>query len=427
MDWPLKTRFQVPGSAGKVFKEYGMSSGKAAAASSADHLSADQSWDFARDFQNARNPDGTWCYGFYGNGPAGILAARRTDILPTYQDYVLWETVGKNTGSEPLIWLGGLCCWEPGQAGMDAGADQDTVIRWTSPIDGLVAVSVRFTGQRQPGGTHAAVSVAMNQVKLFSGEVHGYMGCSSSVGDYWDDADRWIRNQFAEGQLTCSDWVYEMAAERPPATTFPRKYLTTDYVPERSLGSFSGWPSANDWIGMEGNAIMHCCTGSGARAIYYAWDSILGFANGRLNINLLLNRASRWADVDSFIPYEGRVDVKIKEPLELQVRLPEWVSPCQVKCQVNGDDRTLTFAGRFAGVGPVEPGDTVMLVFPIFERQDVLQIKGREFTIIRKGNDVVHIDPPGEHEPYYQRDQYRGAKALFKVSERFVADEVVHW
>ena len=32
----------------------------------------------------------------------------------------------------------------------------------------------------------------------------------------------------------------------------------------------------------------------------------------RLSVNLLLNRASPWVDVDSHIPYEGRVDLKVK-------------------------------------------------------------------------------------------------------------------
>jgi hypothetical protein len=44
-------------------------------------------------------------------------------------------------------------------------------------------------------------------------------------------------------------------------------------------------------------------------------------------VNLLLNRASAWADLDSYIPYEGRVDVRVKRDCELAVRIPEWVKP----------------------------------------------------------------------------------------------------
>jgi hypothetical protein len=237
------------------------------------------------------------------------------------------------------------------------------------------------------------------------------------------DADCWIRNQFAEGQLTDCSWVRRMAAERPASSGFSRKYVTTDRVPERCVGSFSGWPLANDWIGMEGNAIMHCCTGNGCRTIYHAWENILSCSHGRIAINLLLNRASPWVDITSRIPFEGRVDVLVKEACQLSIRIPEWVNPGQARCQVDGIERALAFSGRYALVGPVEPGITASLTFPIRQRQDRLVIKGREYTICRKGNDVIAIDPPGRYGPYYQRDQYRLDKAAYREVERFVAEQ----
>ena len=37
----------------------------------------------------------------------------------------------------------------------------------------------------------------------------------AGVGDYWDDVDRWVRNMFAEQQLTQGDWLDRMAASMP--------------------------------------------------------------------------------------------------------------------------------------------------------------------------------------------------------------------
>lgn len=246
-------------------------------------------------------------------------------------------------------------------------------------------------------------------------------------GDYWDDVDRWTRNQFAEGQLTSCDWVNAMIKGLPanPGSTGPE--ASTDGVAERCVGGFAGWPSANDWQGNPNVSIMHCCTGNGTRAIYYVWNNILRLKDGKVKVNLLLNRASPWADVDSFIPYEGRVDVKIKQACELSVRMPEWVKPEQAKCQVNGTDRSLSWDGRYAAVGKVKPGDVVTLTFPIFERTDKVQIQGKEYTLIRKGNDVVHIDPPGKYCPLYQREKYRENKARTKKVERFVAEQQIAW
>ena len=74
------------------------------------------------------------------------------------------------------------------------------------------------------------------------------------------------------------------------------------------------------------NLTMQCCTGNCTRAVYYAWKYILDYKDGRLRVNMLLNRASRWADVYSYIPYEGQVDLKMKMTCKnVLVHAPEWI------------------------------------------------------------------------------------------------------
>ncbi|MBN2292600.1 MAG: glycoside hydrolase family 127 protein, partial [Pirellulales bacterium] len=189
----------------------------------------------------------------------------------------------------------------------------------------------------------------------------------------------------------------------------------------------AGRPSANDWQPAGGGDIMHCCTGNGTRALYYAWNNILQFQDGSLTIHLLLNRASPWADVDSYVPYEGRVDVKVKKACKLSLRIPEWVAAKQMKCSINGKERALSSEGRYANIGHVAPGDVATLSFPIFERTDKVTIMGKPYTLIRKGNDVIHIDPPGKNCPLYQREKYREKKARSKKKTRFVAKQQIDW
>ena len=256
-------------------------------------------------------------------------------------------------------------------------------------------------------------------------------------GDYWDDADRWLRNQFAEAQLTDVEWVYRMTEELPRTPCDPT-YQTTDSVPERSLGVFAGWPSVNDWYSgahhtrdyypdYPGQAIMQCCTGNGTRAIYYAWQRILDHDNGVLRVNLLLNRASPWADVDSYIPYEGRVDIRIKQPCDLLVRIPEWVSPQETACRVNDAARAVQWQGRYAAIGPVQPGDVAAVTFPIGLQTFDINVLGSYYKIVRKGNEVVTIDPAGKYCPFYQRAHYRTNSARWKKATRFVSDKKVDW
>ena len=252
------------------------------------------------------------------------------------------------------------------------------------------------------------------------------------IGDYWDDADRWIRNMLAEGQLLSTDWIYRISETRlinsrdfPPSVVGP--YESAERVPERVLGSFAGWPAANDWYVGNGSGIMQCCTTNAARTVYWIWERILRYNEGKLRVNLLLNRASPWADVDSYIPYQGKVQVKIKIPCELSIRIPEWVSPNKVCCQVQGKERSLSFDGRYAQVGEVKPHNVVTLTFPIKEKTYVVHIEKQRFTLIQKGNEVVSIFPPGRLHPLYQREHYRNSTPRWKRITRFVSDEQIDW
>jgi len=247
----------------------------------------------------------------------------------------------------------------------------------------------------------------------------------AGIADYWDDADRWVRNQFAEAQLLDGDWVDAMVKDLPVTPAGP--YETIDRVSQRIVGCFASQASVNDWYGRPPEGTQACCNGNGWRTIYYIWENIKSYADGKLKINLLFNHASAQADVDSYIPYEGRVDVKVKKACDLSIRIPEWVTRKQTWCQVNSLDRELSWDGRYALIGSVNPKDVVILTFPIFERADVVSIKGQDYTLIRKGNDVIHITPPGKYYPYYQREKYRKNEVQRKNIQRFVADKLIEW
>jgi hypothetical protein len=262
----------------------------------------------------------------------------------------------------------------------------------------------------------------------------GYDSC-------WDDADRWARNQLAENQLTQTAWVtdgrLDHSRSQAPPDFFKTGRITTDHVTERSLGGFAGWPAPNDWVSAEdwwgGNkqnilsTIMNCCTASGSRALFALWRDMLNYDKGTLAVNLLFNRASKWADIDSYIPYLGKVEFKIKEPLNLKVRIPQWVQPGEAKCEVNGQARNLTYEGRYCMVGKVEKGQTAVLTFPISERSEQRNVEGFTYNFIIRGNDIVEVDPPGKYSPFYQRAHYRTGKPLYQKVNRFVSQLEVPW
>jgi hypothetical protein len=254
---------------------------------------------------------------------------------------------------------------------------------------------------------------------------------NAGAGDYWDDVDRLARNQLVENQLTDYEWVFKMARDIPDYhTPTPDNYDGTRDVGRRLLGSFAGFASANDYfmpVGRAPGPFVGCCTGNGARALYYVWENIVREKEGRLNVNLLLNRASAWADVDSFIPYEGRVDIKMKKPEWLFVRIPEWVRQDQVQFAAGGKRLPLAWEGRYASPGKIAAGRSVTLTFPISETTLRERIGSLDATLVLRGSTVVAISPEGTYRPLYQRAAYRTGVTKWKEVERFVPEKGIEW
>lgn len=297
----------------------------------------------------------------------------------------------------------------------------------------------------------------------FMGHVHGYgyhtsETCEvvdmiinaikfSKLGiDKWDDADRWLRNQLAENQLTNVNWLTDGHVDYSKAVItdahrdmFYRPDLyTNDRVAQRSIGGYSSHPTPNDFVGHPELivSIANCCSGNGPRAFYHVWRDMISLDRGEmmwtfdrpiLRVHLLFNRASRWADIDSHIPYKGLVEVKVKQNLKLEMRIPQWVEPDQAKATVDGEARALQFKGRYAQIGEVNGGQTVALKFPISERTATLNIQNRDYKVIVRGNSVVDIDPPGKYLPLYQRGHYRTGKTLYRKVDRFVPEDELNW
>jgi hypothetical protein len=255
------------------------------------------------------------------------------------------------------------------------------------------------------------------------------------VGDYYEDAERWIRNHFDETQLTpirAIEFVHW-------GQTMEKKKLlyneTDDRVAQRNIGSFAGWPSGNEWAnrkddGKYVNLTMQCCTGNCTLAVYYAWKNILDCKDGRLRVNMLLNRASKWADVYSYIPYEGQVDLKMKTTCEnVLVHAPEWIpaGSDQIKAEIDGKPAAFNWNLRYIDLGKVKKGKLIKIKFPIGEKMRKERIAGVDYNLLIKGSTVISIDPPGNHSPLYQREYYLKNYTPWRKVTRFVSDEPIEY
>src|SRR5204863_6399043 len=112
---------------------------------------------------------------------------------------------------------------------------------------------------------------------------------------------------------------------------------------------------------------------STAAAFYYAWHGITRFDQGVAQINLFLNRVSPWIDVESYLPYEGRVILRNKQARTIFVRLPMWLNDRlpmwdadqrAVACKRNGHRFVAGRVGRNLLLD-VQKGDVIELTFPV--------------------------------------------------------------
>ena len=233
----------------------------------------------------------------------------------------------------------------------------------------------------------------------------------AGLGDYWDDIDRWVRNVYAQGQL-CDPHLFKHIPDSYYNTEPDnRLYRDSTNIREKSVGSFFGWMRANEALTVNqtpdgrklmDSSIMHCCTANGARTFFCVWDSMVSRSGNLVKVHLLLNRASEWLDIDSYLPAAGKVVIHIKDAPEVAVRIPEWCPTDAVRVTVGTESRRGLVEGRYLRIGWLKPGERVTLEFPVPERV-VHRVLGEiPYKLELRGSDVVSIDPKGVAYPLYE-------------------------
>ena len=248
----------------------------------------------------------------------------------------------------------------------------------------------------------------------------------AGLGDYWDDVDAYVRNQLIAQQFVDLDQMRRLSGNDPK----------NDELLKRFLGGFgSGEPTAT------APTIHGCCSANGAIGLYYAWHGITRFHNGIAKVNLFLNRASDWMDIDSYLPYEGKVVLRNKKARAAWVRIPSWVERKKLKSFVNGKPAEPALVGNSLFFENLGKTDTIRLQFPVPEETDEHIIHRTKYMATYRGSTIVDIKrwtpaprftvdkkpPSPDRRMYrmYQRDHMRADKAPMRKVERFVSEHIL--
>ena len=256
----------------------------------------------------------------------------------------------------------------------------------------------------------------------------------AGAGDYWEDIDQYVRNGLVEYQLLRRD-ILETISSSGPEHNIDPKVMTDDNVIERNIGTFLS--------GGDPTILMAvwtaCCAGNCSVALADAWEAILRCTDNVVQVNLLLNRASPCMDVDSYLPYEGKVVLKNKTAKRTNLRIPLWVDKRNVTCKVNDKDLPLVWLNNYLVVDGIKPNDAVSVEFPVQEtiEKHTEPTYDTTYTCRFKGNTLIDISPRAETPawatvaqddgviapvtggyPIYQREHYRMNKAPLKEGVR---------
>ena len=154
--------------------------------------------------------------------------------------------------------------------------------------------------------------------------------------------------------------------------------------------------------------IQNCCSGHLPLGLLNVWQQAVWNETDGIRINLLFDHDNDVCSVKDHQPATGRLDVRMKRPGTVRVRIPEWAPDAQVSTTV--DSRAVPTVweprpNRYVCVKDVPAGCTVSVNYPL-RTQSITERLGDElYTTQWKGDTVVGIDPKGQFIPIFtERD-----------------------
>lgn len=217
---------------------------------------------------------------------------------------------------------------------------------------------------------------------------------------YWDDVERFTRNYLCESQIRDVGWL-EVDSSRKDTI---RECFSR--AREAIMGGFVGRARPHDLIA-DGHQ-MACCCGAGARAIYQVWNNVVERRGTSLSVNLLLNHRGPYADVQSWLPFEGRIRVQPRCSGSVRVRIPGCLGDNQVVLKVQGEVRTARQEKGYVVVEAVKGSEVIELFWEIPEQQTSETIASWTFDVRWRGDTVTGIEPAGDQRPLYLRAVWSG-------------------
>jgi DUF1680 family protein len=212
--------------------------------------------------------------------------------------------------------------------------------------------------------------------------------------EYWDDVERYARNQLLQNQFGSAEAVLSAEARGrvPPDVQRALAGAWESFaLPYRLLAR------PDDRRFVEG-----CCSGSGARALSLVWEHGLERRGGLLYVHVGLSRGGPLATVTSHEPAVGRLDVVPRADAALRLRVPSWAAPDSVTLWVDNAQRDAPREGGYVVADSVPAGSHVSLRYEMAVRTEAFTVNDETTHAHWRGGSVMDVDPDRGPVPIYQ-------------------------
>ena len=230
--------------------------------------------------------------------------------------------------------------------------------------------------------------------------------------EYWNDIERFVRNQLVENQFQNVDHL----GIQDPLTARGLK------------GAFESYAAPNTLIAIQEGTIEGCCINGGIRSLFLAYQNAIHETDQAIRINLFLSHATPGIEVASYLPYQGRLELYPKSSKTLWVRCPDWLSPEEITTDGPAGLRYLAEAGTHSlRISGVKPGTRIILSFEQREKVTASVVAGEQYDVTWRGDTVLQLTPRGKPYPTYQRDTLFRRNAPLETQNDSYRQPQVQW
>ena len=203
--------------------------------------------------------------------------------------------------------------------------------------------------------------------------------------EYFDDAERFIRNGLLAAQVVNTDWIPQ--SDDPDTTDEVHSHIR-----KRARGAFA-FTMPNGYHSYNTDLI-----GGSLRALCKAYHATIAAATDKsaaCRLNLRFSAESSSVTVRSSLPEEGQLEIRSKKACTLSVRLPRNVSARSVEVRIGGQLHPTKSERSDLVVGEVQAGAEVTLSFDMPRRRTQEAAPGykKPFDIEWVADTIVAMQP----------------------------------